>query len=68
MVKKEDIIMGNFEFKSQICTGINQSRKLLALDQKKETVDMFWQKLSEEQFDIEPEIMEIVDEHFYDLF
>lgn len=32
--------MKNFEFKSQICTDINQSRKLLELGLKKETADM----------------------------
>ena len=31
------------------------------------TLDEFAKKLSEEQFDLEPEIMEIIDEHFYDL-
>ena len=34
--------MKNFEFKSQICTDINQSRKLLELGLKKETADMSW--------------------------
>lgn len=32
------------EFKSQICTDINQSRKLLELGLKKETADMVWMK------------------------
>lgn len=32
--------MEKFEFKSQICTDINQSRKLLELGLKKETADM----------------------------
>lgn len=40
MVKKGDIVMGNFEFKSQICTTKEQSEKLLALGLKKETADM----------------------------
>ena len=31
------------------------------------TLDEFAKKLSEEQFDIEPEIMEIVENIFYDL-
>ena len=34
--------MKNFEFKSQICTDINQSRKLVELGLKKETADMSW--------------------------
>lgn len=32
----------NFNFKSQICTNIEQSRKLLELGLKKETADMYW--------------------------
>lgn len=34
--------MKNFEFKSQICTDTNQSRKLLELGLKKETADMMY--------------------------
>ena len=36
--------MKNFEFKSQICTDINQSRKLLELGLKNEIADMVWIK------------------------
>ena len=32
--------MGNFEFKSQVATSIEQSKRLLALGLKKETADM----------------------------
>ena len=38
MVKKGDIIM---EFKSAICTSIEQSKRLLELGLKKETADMW---------------------------
>lgn len=38
MVKKGDIIM---EFKSAICTSIEQSKRLLELGLKKETADMY---------------------------
>lgn len=34
--------MGNFEFKSQICTTRVQSGRLLALGLKRETADMHW--------------------------
>ena len=33
-----------FNFKSQICTSIVQSRRLLELGLKKETADMYWTK------------------------
>lgn len=36
--------MENFEFKSQICTSIEQSKRLLELGLKKETADMVWIK------------------------
>ena len=42
MVKKGDIVMENFEFKSQICTTKEQSERLLALGIKKETADMYY--------------------------
>ena len=32
----------NFNFKSQICTSIEQSERLLALGLKKETADCYW--------------------------
>ena len=35
----------NFNFKSQICTSIEQSRRLLELGLKKETADMCWTKV-----------------------
>ena len=35
------------EFKSQICTSRSQSEKLLALGLKKETADMYYQKLND---------------------
>lgn len=44
MVKKGDIVMGNFEFKSAICTSVEQSKRLLELGLKKETADMVWMK------------------------
>ena len=31
-----------FNFNSQVCTDVNQSRRLLALGLKKETADMHW--------------------------
>ena len=36
--------MKNFEFKSAICTSVEQSKRLLELGLKKETADMCWQK------------------------
>ena len=33
------------KFNSQICTSIEQSRKLLALGLKKETADMYWLRM-----------------------
>ena len=36
--------MGNFEFKSRICTTKEQSERLLKLGLKKETADMCWQE------------------------
>lgn len=38
--------MKTFEFKSQICTTKEQSKRLLALGLKKETADMFYSRLS----------------------
>ena len=35
-----------FNFKSAICTDINQSKRLLALGLKKETADMCWTKMA----------------------
>jgi hypothetical protein len=46
MVKKGDIVMGNFEFKSQVATTKEQSERLLALSLKKETADMYYDLLS----------------------
>ena len=40
LVDKEDIIMNEFNFNSQICTSHSQSERLLALGLKKETADM----------------------------
>ena len=34
--------MSEFNFNSQVCTSINQSKRLLALGLKKETADMHW--------------------------
>ena len=34
--------MSEFNFNSQVCTNIAQSRRLLALGLKKETTDMHW--------------------------
>ena len=34
--------MSEFNFKSAICTSIEQSERLLALGLKKETADMYW--------------------------
>lgn len=42
MVKKGDIVMENFEFKSQVATSIEQSKRLLELGLKKETADMMY--------------------------
>jgi hypothetical protein len=38
----------NFNFKSQICTSITQSKRLLSFGLKKETADMFYFKDQEE--------------------
>ena len=38
--------MENFEFKSAICTSVEQSKRLLELGLKKETADMYYQKLN----------------------
>lgn len=38
--------MSEFNFKSQICTSIEQSERLLALGLKKETADMCWQTIT----------------------
>ena len=35
------------KFNSQICTSIDQSRRLLELGLKKETADMRWERISE---------------------
>ena len=35
----------NFNFKSSVCTSIEQSEKLLALGLKKETADMRWERI-----------------------
>lgn len=35
------------EFKSQICTTVEQSKRLLELGLKKETADMYYQKLND---------------------
>lgn len=35
------------EFKSQICTTVEQSKRLLGLGLKKETADMRWERISE---------------------
>lgn len=35
-----------FNFKSQVCTSIEQSRRLLELGLKKETADMCWTKMA----------------------
>jgi hypothetical protein len=35
-----------FNFKSQVCTSIEQSRRLLELGLKKETADMRWERIS----------------------
>jgi hypothetical protein len=43
--------MKNFEFKSAVCTSVEQSKRLLELGLKKETADMMYrtyEKLSEE--------------------
>ena len=34
----------NFNFKSQVCTSVVQSRRLLELGLKKETADCYWTK------------------------
>ena len=48
-----------FNFNSQICTSIDQSRRLLALGLKKETADMTWEfshtKNGEPQYDCRAE-------------
>ena len=36
--------MKTFEFKSAICTSVEQSKRLLELGLKKETADMVWMK------------------------
>lgn len=36
--------MKTFDFKSSVCTSIEQSKRLLELGLKKETADMCWQK------------------------
>lgn len=38
--------MKNFEFKSAICTSVEQSKRLLALGLKKETADMYLTNMS----------------------
>ena len=38
--------METFEFKSAICTSVEQSKRLLELGLKKETADMCWQKIT----------------------
>lgn len=47
LVDKEDIIMSEFNFKSQICTDKIQSECLLALGFKKETADMMYEGMAE---------------------
>ena len=41
-----------FNFNSQACSSIEQSRRLLALGLKKETADMYWTKPFNEWFPI----------------
>ena len=36
----------NFNFKSSVCTSIEQSERLLSLGLKKETADMCWTKMA----------------------
>lgn len=37
----------NFNFKSQVCTSVEQSRRLLALGLKKGTADMRWERIGQ---------------------
>ena len=46
------IMETKFNFNSQVCTDVNQSRKLLALGLKKETADCYWVNPFNEWFPI----------------
>ena len=43
-----------FNFKSQICTTVEQSQRLLSLGLKKETADMYYRFYNENTYEINP--------------
>ena len=48
-----------FNFKSQICTSVEQSRRLLALGLKKETADMVYEPFAETSILVEDSMWDI---------
>lgn len=53
LVDKEDIIMSEFNFNSQVCTDKNQSERLLSLGLKKETADCVWIEMSKDDWRVD---------------